>query len=440
MVNIRAALESLQLANVREAMAGTDGGVGFMRKVRERADAGDIQAYDFLGMVLSDPERYGVKHQPVDYAEANTWLLKAAELGSKDSEFLLGIHHELGYGFPASWPMAVHFYRLAAEQGHTLAQHNYGNCLLNSWGVPNRDPAAAFPWLLKAAEGDDIKAMDTVAIMLENGHGLPAKDPAAAARWFGKINEQTGNLAAQESMVRCLAAAGLPQPREWAEHAASQRHFAEHAELPSVWLAYATTVDQGAGVRKDSFEATSWYRKAADKGDIRAQLAMGSRLEEGKGVARDPEEAASWYVKAAKQILEGDGIVVAKEPKFAASLFALAARLCSPAKRAACMAKCCAFCGATKKDLQVALQLCSACNVAKFCDRACQKSAWPAHKASCQLWRETAPAKEAEAEVEVASLPIKELKRRLDRLGISYAGVLERAELVALLENAAECD
>ena len=40
------------------------------------------------------------------------------------------------------------------------------------------------------------------------------------------------------------------------------------------------------------------------------------------------------------------------------------------------------------------------------------------------------------AEEDVASLPVKELKRRLDRRNISYAGVLERPELVALLENA----
>jgi hypothetical protein len=93
---------------------------------------------------------------------------------------------------------------------------------------------------------------------------------------------------------------------------------------------------------------------------------------------------------------------------------------------------------------------------------------WPAHKPACKAWREQKAAAAAEAggasssaraepgedgEVgeedvtregeeaeDVASLPVKELKRRLDRLKISYAGVIERSELVALLEHAAERD
>jgi hypothetical protein len=41
---------------------------------------------------------------------------------------------------------------------------------------------------------------------------------------------------------------------------------------------------------------------------------------------------------------------------------------------------------------------------------------------------------------DVASLPVEELKRRLDGRKISYAGAIERSELVELLEHAAERD
>jgi hypothetical protein len=40
----------------------------------------------------------------------------------------------------------------------------------------------------------------------------------------------------------------------------------------------------------------------------------------------------------------------------------------------------------------------------------------------------------------MASLPAKELTRRLDRRKISYAGVIERSVLIALIELAAERD
>ena len=43
----------------------------------------------------------------------------------------------------------------------------------------------------------------------------------------------------------------------------------------------------------------SWLRKAATKGLVPAQLALGIALEEGRGTATDPAAAAQWYLKAA---------------------------------------------------------------------------------------------------------------------------------------------
>ncbi|KAJ1635072.1 hypothetical protein T492DRAFT_864006, partial [Pavlovales sp. CCMP2436] len=91
---------------------------------------------------------------------------------------------------------------------------------------------------------------------------------------------------------------------------------------------------------------------------------------------------------------------------------------------------------------------CTRCRVARFCSSACMRLSWPAHKQCCARWAEegdnhssSAPAAVAEEEEEREEeevptfLPIKKLKRRLDRFKISYAGVLERCELVALLEK-----
>jgi hypothetical protein len=119
---------------------------------------------------------------------------------------------------------------------------------------------------------------------------------------------------------------------------------------------------------------------------------------------------------------------------------------------------CCIGCGKTEQ-----LQVCAKCRTAKFCSRECQQRMWPKHKQACKAWAvqkgaaaaeaggasssaQAADSGEAEteeaaaAEEDVSSLPLKELKCRLDRLKISYAGVLERFELVALLAHAAERD
>ena len=75
----------------------------------------------------------------------------------------------------------------------------------------------------------------------------------------------------------------------------------------------------GIGVRQDSIEAVSWYRKAAEQGDVRGQFGLGMRYYNGEGVTQDLVKAASWFRKAAEQgnpqaqlmldsILEGRGV------------------------------------------------------------------------------------------------------------------------------------
>ncbi|KAJ1629277.1 hypothetical protein T492DRAFT_873665 [Pavlovales sp. CCMP2436] len=106
---------------------------------------------------------------------------------------------------------------------------------------------------------------------------------------------------------------------------------------------------------------------------------------------------------------------------------------------------CCIGCGKMEQ-----LQTCSKCLTAKFCGAECVRRMWPVHKPGCKAWREEKAAAAAEETVEkdgdsqeaeeeeedITSLPTKELKRRLDRLSISYVGVLERPELVELLSDA----
>ena len=47
------------------------------------------------------------------------------------------------------------------------------------------------------------------------------------------------------------------------------------------------------------FEATKWYRKAADEGDYRSQKSLGNIYECGKGTPKDYIQAYKWYLLAA---------------------------------------------------------------------------------------------------------------------------------------------
>ncbi|EJK51199.1 hypothetical protein THAOC_29650, partial [Thalassiosira oceanica] len=53
---------------------------------------------------------------------------EAAELGSTEALYNLGVAYEYGVGVQQDMAKAVEFYRKAAMQGHDLARHNLGGC------------------------------------------------------------------------------------------------------------------------------------------------------------------------------------------------------------------------------------------------------------------------------------------------------------------------
>lgn len=52
---------------------------------------------------------------------------------------------------------------------------------------------------------------------------------------------------------------------------------------------------------KSEEEAVKWFKLAAEKGDARAQNAIGECYCLGEGVAEDETEAFEWYTKVAEQ-------------------------------------------------------------------------------------------------------------------------------------------
>ena len=59
--------------------------------------------------------------------------------------------------------------------------------------------------------------------------------------------------------------------------------------------------DVGQGVPQDQVEAARWYRKAANQGNAEAQAHLGHAYDVGQGVPQDRAEALRWLKKAADQ-------------------------------------------------------------------------------------------------------------------------------------------
>jgi hypothetical protein len=73
-----------------------------------------------------------------------------------------------------------------------------------------------------------------------------------------------------------------------------------------IQVAEAYAAGQGGSREPRQFQAdykaaADWYRKAADQGNITAEIRLGDLYRDGRGVARDMAQAVAWYRKAADQ-------------------------------------------------------------------------------------------------------------------------------------------
>jgi len=57
----------------------------------------------------------------------------------------------------------------------------------------------------------------------------------------------------------------------------------------------------GIGVRQDLAQGVKWYRMAAERGNPYAQYYLGEAFARGDGIPRNPQQAIQWWTKAAEQ-------------------------------------------------------------------------------------------------------------------------------------------
>ncbi len=100
---------------------------------------------------------------------------------------------------------AVHWYRLAAEQGNASAQNNMAYMLVTGSGIA-QDFAAAFEWLKKSAAQGDPAGQNNLGLMYSSGQGVD-RDFAEAVRWYGLAAEQ-GMALAQLNLATLIRTAG----------------------------------------------------------------------------------------------------------------------------------------------------------------------------------------------------------------------------------------
>jgi len=151
-------------------------------ELRRRADASEVAAMEELGRRLL--QGTGVAK---DLQAGAGWLLHAAELGSAQSAFNIGVMYERGFVVERDSSKAVEWYRKAADAGLPAAKHNLALLLRDGRGAP-RDVKAAIQLLHAAALQGMVASMFSLGDIYEQGDG-GTRDPASALAWFAVASE-----------------------------------------------------------------------------------------------------------------------------------------------------------------------------------------------------------------------------------------------------------
>ncbi|GGB85986.1 tetratricopeptide repeat protein [Pseudoduganella buxea] len=164
-------------------------------------------------------------------------LQDLAERGAVVARRELGILYKAR---PASRAEAHGLLLQAAQAGDAQAAFHLGEMLRSPSAGIKADPAAAWPWYQRAAEGGQARAALMLGLMAKNGEGVP-RDAATAARWL-QLASGLGNAHAM-FLLSYAYREGDGVPRDLDKAAALLEESAEREYPPALQELAMTTQD-----------------------------------------------------------------------------------------------------------------------------------------------------------------------------------------------------
>jgi TonB family protein len=124
-----------------------------VEKLEDLAHKGhpDAQYYYALAASAQSPINQYIK---LDHVEVNDWLLKAAQNGNLDAQYLLGQNILSGKGCQVEKQKAIDWIVFAADKGHAKSARTAFHLLTKSDQLNNTNKPPEY-WLKKAADGGD---------------------------------------------------------------------------------------------------------------------------------------------------------------------------------------------------------------------------------------------------------------------------------------------
>ena len=168
------------------------------------------------------------------------------------------------------------------------------------------DPARAFGYYRQAAQAGNGDGMHELARCYRYGIGTARNEPEAV-RWFKEAaahGTEEGNqpVPGHTDPAQAVFDAGVQQYKA-GNYAAALETFRKAADAgnPRAQLQVGSQYERGEGIAKNAAEAVRWYAKAAAAGDTTAQKNLGQMYENGQGTPENWTLAAEWYQKSASK-------------------------------------------------------------------------------------------------------------------------------------------
>ena len=242
------------------------------------------------------------KAQPEDPLRQEALAGKVASQLKLASEFFFGTETR-----PRNPVLAVYWYRKAAEQGSGEGAYNLGVCYEKGWGVDRPSLIHAFDWFGRAAKAGVPEARLRLGLLLAAGvpdehlekevlKGVPA-DRAAAFRMLREL-AQTGYLPAAREFGRLVLADRADRETSGEEARKLLQSAAKAGDVDSLLL-LAVCCRDAIGGPGDQAGAVACWERAAGLGSNEAKVYLASAYEYGQGVKYDPERAFALVKEAA---------------------------------------------------------------------------------------------------------------------------------------------
>jgi peptidoglycan hydrolase-like protein with peptidoglycan-binding domain len=181
--------------------AATDWAALPIDELRTRASDDELPAMEEMARRLV--QGVGV---PKDQQAGAGWLLRAAQHGSAQSAFNVGVMYERGFVVERDSTRAVEWYRKAADANLPIAKLHLALMLREGKGVARNGQEAID--LLRAASRQGLAAsMFTLGDIYERGDLVP-KDPAMALAWYAitaEFDRQTNRGGGDNAIAKTAA-------------------------------------------------------------------------------------------------------------------------------------------------------------------------------------------------------------------------------------------